>query len=86
VCVCVCGVPHLYSQFHPNPFSFGKVITEKPFHDPQSENNIGFFEPIITTDEGSLLSPISRKHLFCSTVCNMEVGSAFGCINNNIYS
>jgi len=37
-------VLHLYSGFH--PFRFGGVITLKPFHDPQSENNIGFLEPI----------------------------------------
>jgi len=33
-------VPHLYSTFHPNPFRFGGVITEKN----PSDFNIGFFQ------------------------------------------
>jgi len=28
-------------------FRFRALITEKPFRDPKSENNIGFFEPVI---------------------------------------
>ena len=31
--------PHLYSRFHPDPFSFGEDITEKPLHGPRSKCN-----------------------------------------------
>jgi len=34
-------VPQIYSRFHPNPFKFGGVITEKPFRNPHSDFNIG---------------------------------------------
>jgi len=47
--VCIV-VPHLYSRCYPNMFRFRALITEKPFRNPKSENNIGFFEPMITVD------------------------------------